>query len=113
MITHESVLAEIGRLLDGPTLPRPPEMLPAEGFIQSRKLGHSVADRIRGYYPSGIEEGSLVKGYFTKPLSWRRAKRAMGRGKTVYLFRERGGKQIYNAAMRGPHPMSDEWRRYL
>lgn len=80
--------------------PRGLPLWPIEEMLARRKFSHSVTKRIRHFYPKGKEEGSLTRGVFYKPLSWRRAKRLFQLSAPRHRFqrfRRKGNHVIWNA----------------
>lgn len=78
---------------------------PVEEMLARRKFKPTVRDRIRNFYPNGKEEGTMTRGWFIKPISWRKAKRRhqhledfKGRPKACRL---KGGKKIFYPALLG------------
>jgi hypothetical protein len=62
----------------------------------------SVEERIRRLNPDPFPEGIIFRGYFRKPLSWRRAKILMRRGIEPVRFYLKGGREIWDWT-RGPY----------
>ena len=75
---------------------------PIEEMFARRKFKLSVQERIRKFYPNGIEEGSLVRGLHFKPMSWRRAKIRMKRKREPWYFRRKGNGGKWNLSF-GPY----------
>ena len=68
---------------------------PLEELFARRHFTPSVEARIRKLHPDGLEEGSIIRGAFRKPLSWRRAKVLKQRDALGWrAYRRKGGKSI-------------------
>ena len=70
---------------------------PVEELFARRKFKQTVQDRIRKMNPNGLEEGSMIRGFFPKPMSYRRAKIKLARGQHPYRFRRKGNRGIWDA----------------
>ena len=67
---------------------------PIEELLSRRKFNRGMTKRIIAYNPHGIEEGSMIMGFFRKPTSWRRVKQREKLGRRAYFYRKKGGKIV-------------------
>ncbi len=74
---------------------------PIEELFARSKHTPTVCERIRKFHPDGHEEGTIIRGWFHKPISWRRAKRHMQNGERVTAHRRKGGREIWNTLLFG------------
>ena len=78
---------------------------PIDELLVRKKFKPTVQERIRRLNPNGKEEGEICRGWWEKPASFRRAKRAFQRGtKMPWRFRNRGGRRVYYTLLHGPPP---------
>lgn len=78
-------------------------MIPIDEVLVRRKCTPSVAERIRKLNGDFIEEGSIIRGLFKKPVSWRRAKIRAECGKATFHHRIPGG-DVWETWRRDVHP---------
>lgn len=75
---------------------------PLEELFARQRFTPAIEARIRKLQPDGHEEGSIIRGVFRKPLSWRRAKTLKQRGTLGWRpYRPKGGKGVVYAYMDG------------
>lgn len=80
------------------------DIWPIEELFARKKFKPTVQERIRRLNPDGKEEGVMCRGWWIKPMSWRRAKRRIERGGRAYWFRRKGNKGVWSWASMGPAP---------